>query len=149
MFSLLKRMFSRLLSTESDADRAARRFHKHRQLLRTQFLQMATTSGRPKGLRWSRCEWLSECVLARDSEPGQFSLFTGVNVWFEAIEGGDMEGVEAVSMVRDGCAVFHYRNGRWGSGGRVLFNMSPLRAAEAMSECTPIVLPDNAGEQCS
>jgi hypothetical protein len=57
-------------------------------------------------------------------------MFCGVNVSFEAIEGGDMEDVEAVSTIRDGSAMFHLQNGRWGSGGRILFNMNPSTAAQ-------------------
>jgi hypothetical protein len=39
-----------------------------------------------------------------------------------------MEGVEAVGMVRDAAALFHYHRGRWGTGGRALFNMNPSDA---------------------
>ena len=56
------------------------------------------------------------------------TAFVGVNIRFEALEGGDMEDVEAVGMVRDAAALFHYHRGRWGTGGRALFNMNPSGA---------------------
>jgi hypothetical protein len=36
-----------------------------------------------------------------------------------------MEDVEAVSTIRDAAAVFHFRAGQWGTGGKALFNMNP------------------------
>jgi hypothetical protein len=33
-----------------------------------------------------------------------------------------------VGDIRDAAAVFHYRAGRWGTGGRALFNMDPHEA---------------------
>ncbi len=50
-----------------------------------------------------------------------------------------MEGVEAVSMIRDGSAVFHAQDGRWGTGGRVLFNVEPRTAATVAAPGQPIV----------
>ena len=66
-------------------------------------------------------------------------MFCSVNVSFEAVEGGDMEGLEAVSMIRDGSAVFHAQDGRWGSGGRVLFNVPPHTAATTAAPGQPVV----------
>lgn len=43
-----------------------------------------------------------------------------------------MEDVEAVSMIRAATAVFHCKQGRWGTGGRILFNMSPEVAAQSV-----------------
>jgi hypothetical protein len=60
------------------------------------------------------------------------TAFVAVNIRFEAIEGGDMEGVEAVGILRDAAAVFHYRKGLWGTGGRALFNMNPEDALERL-----------------
>jgi hypothetical protein len=55
-----------------------------------------------------------------------------VNISFEAIEGGDMEDVAAVSNIRDAAAVFHYQKGNWGTGGRALFNMNPNDALDRL-----------------
>jgi hypothetical protein len=105
--------------------------------LRIVFLERASGTGKPRGLRWVGCDWLGIQRLMCERASGQLMLLAGINIRFEAVEGGDMEGVEAVGMVRDGCAVFHYHKGRWGTGGRVLFNMHPdaavLRLADSYS----------------
>lgn len=107
-----------------------RAFADHRQDLQDDFFAAAARSGKPRGLRWTKCDWLESYALVRDRESGMLTMFCGVNVSFEAIEGGDMEDVAAVSTIRDGAAVFHAENGRWGSGGKVLFNMDPQTAAQ-------------------
>ena len=43
-----------------------------------------------------------------------------------------MEDVEEVSTVRDAAALFHYQSGRWGTGGRALFNMNPEDAVSKL-----------------
>ena len=54
----------------------------------------------------------------------------GVTISFEAIEGGDMEGLEAVGNLRNASAVFFYQDGQWQTGGRVIFNLNPDEAVE-------------------
>jgi len=71
--------------------------------------------------------------LARERATGLLTAFAGVVVRFEAVEGGDMEEVEAVSLPRDAAAVFHY-DGAWGTGGRALFNMTPDEAIERLQD---------------
>ena len=39
------------------------------------------------------------CTFGRDVQTGMLTAFVGVNIRFESLEGGDMEGVEAVGMV--------------------------------------------------
>ena len=56
----------------------------------------------------------------------------GINIRFEAIEGGDMEGLAAVDTVRDAVALFHFHQGSWGTGGKALFNMNPQDALEKL-----------------
>ncbi len=55
-----------------------------------------------------------------------------MNIAFEAVEGGDMENVAAVSTIRDASAVFQWNNGRWETSGRALFNMNPADAASRL-----------------
>jgi hypothetical protein len=110
------------------ADRALRQFRLQREQLEAQFFQVAASLGKPRGLRWQACDWQDSVAFARDLKSGMLAAFVGVNIRFEAIEGGDMEGVEAVAMVRDAAALFHYHHGRWGTGGRALFNMNPAGA---------------------
>ena len=104
---------------------ALKRFKIQREQLEARFFDMARTQGKPRGLRWVDCDWQSEVTFARDRNTGLLTAFVAVNIYFEAIEGSDMEDVEHVSTVRDAAALFHYQNGRWGTGGRPLFNMNP------------------------
>jgi len=98
--------------------------------LQQDFFALASRSGKPRGLRWISCEWPGELQIVADEDHQLISAFAAVNIGFEAIEGGDMEDVKAVSTIRDGSAVFHFQNGSWGSAGRVIFNMDPVKAAE-------------------
>lgn len=108
--------------------RATEEFKIRREQLEARFFDMASSGGKPRGLKWLDCEWLPEVTFARDRASGLLTAFVAVNIRFEAIEGGDMEEVEAVSTVRDAAAVFHYQKGSWGTGGRALFNMNPSDA---------------------
>ncbi|MFK7818254.1 MAG: hypothetical protein AB8G99_06030 [Planctomycetaceae bacterium] len=108
-------------------------FRLQREQLEARFFDLASHIGKPRGLRWVDCDWLSDVTFARDRESGLLTAFVAVNIRFEAIEGGDMEDVAAVSTIRDAAAVFHYNKGRWGTGGRALFNMNPIDAVERLS----------------
>lgn len=115
-----------------ETKRAIRTFRLQREQLEAKFFDLAASKGKPRGLRWLDCEWQHEVTFARDTNTRLLAAFAAVNVRFEAIEGGDMEDVEAVGTVRDAAAVFHYRRGRWGTGGRALFNMNPQDALERL-----------------
>ena len=128
MFRMLRKLLSPG-SAEGKSQRILLSFQRQQQKLQKEFFSHAAATGKPRGLRWKNCEWLSTFALVEDTTQEMFTMFCGVNVYFEAIEGGDMEDVAAVSTVRDGSAVFHLQNGRWGSGGRILFNMPPATAA--------------------
>ncbi|MFV0443019.1 MAG: hypothetical protein ACK5Q5_05575 [Planctomycetaceae bacterium] len=107
---------------------AVQQFRVRREQLEAKFLELASTLGKPRGVRWKQCDWGPEVAFARDRASGLITAFTSVNVSFEAVEGGDMEDVEHVGLLRDGCAMFHYQQGQWGTGGRVVFNMNPQEA---------------------
>lgn len=107
---------------------AIQQFRIQREQLEARFFDMARTNGKPRGLRWLECDWLSDVAYARDVNSGLLTAFVAVNIRFEAIEGSDMEDVAAVGTVRDAAALFHYQNGRWGTGGKPLFNMNPTDA---------------------
>lgn len=108
--------------------RARNEFRRQREMLEAKFFDLAAASGKPRDLRWLDCDWLEPVTYARDRQTGLLTAFVGVNIRFEAVEGGDMEGVAAVGNIRDAAAVFHYQQGHWGTGGRALFNMSPADA---------------------
>jgi len=112
--------------------RAKRDFKLQREQLEARFFDLASSRGKPRGLRWLECDWQSDVAYARDRESGLLTAFVAVNIRFEAVEGGDMEDVEAVGNIRDAAAVFHYRKGVWGTGGRALFNMNPRDAVSRL-----------------
>jgi hypothetical protein len=123
--------------------RAVRSFRLQREQLEAQFFRQAASIGKPRGLRWLECDWLDTVTFGRDVRNGMLTAFVGVNIRFEAIEGGDMEGLEAVGMVRDAAALFHYHRGRWGTGGRALFNMNPTDALTRFrGQIEPIEIED-------
>ena len=101
----------------------------------------SAASGKPRGLRWVHCEWQQPVSFGRDVRSRLLTAFVSVEIHFEAVEGGDMEDVEAVSTIRDACAVFHYRTGHWGTGGKALFNMNPGEAIERLAgQFTPVAV---------
>lgn len=111
---------------EAEAARLA--FDSQRDALSRKFLEVASLSGKPRGLRWLAVDFGDHLRLARDRQTGMLAAFVGVNIRFEAIPGGDMEGVAAVGNIRDGAALFHYERGGWGTGGKTLFNVNPDEA---------------------
>ena len=108
-------------------------FRMQREQLEAKFFDLARGRGIPRDLRWVECDWLPEVTWGRAIEDGMLTAFVGVNIRFEAIEGGDMEDVEAVGLVRDAAAIYHFQDGRWGTGGRAMFNMDPVDAIDRLS----------------
>lgn len=114
-------------------------FKIQREQLEAKFFDLACMSGRPRGLRWQDCDWQHGTAFAWDLESGLLTAFVAVNIRFEAIAGEDMEEVTAVSTLRDATAVFHYQRGRWGTGGKALFNMNPTDAVARLGpQCEPV-----------
>ena len=107
-----------------------RRFLQQREHLEAAFFTAAAASGKPRGLRWTNCEWESEVAFARERQTGRLAALVAVTVSFEAVEGGDMEGVEAVGNLRNASAVFFFDGGRWRTAGRAIFNLNPGEAIE-------------------
>lgn len=123
-----------------ELNEAVRRFRLKRESLEHRFFQLAQANGKPRGLRWVECDWQDGVSFARDVQTGLLTAFVAINVHFEAVEGGGMEEVEAVSTVRDAAAVFHYQKGQWGTGGRCLFNMNPADAVSRLQgQYEPVV----------
>lgn len=108
--------------------KARQDFHLQRERLEAKFLQLASASGKPRGLRWTNCEFEDAVAYARDRRSGQLSAFVGVTISFEAIPGGPMEDVEAVSNLRAATAVFRLADHRWHTDGRAVFNLNPTEA---------------------
>lgn len=125
-----------------EARRAVESFRIQREQLEAKFFDIASRLGKPRGLRWLECEWLDRVAFGRDLQNGMLTAFVSVNLSFEAVEGGDMEDVDAVGMMRDAAALFHFQGGTWGTGGRALFNMNPQDAlARLQDQYSPIEIP--------
>ena len=118
---------------QAQAEQAMKQFRLQRELLEAKFFDLARSSGKPRGLKWLDGDWQSEVTFARACDTGLLTAFVGLHIRFEAIAGGDMEGVAAVDTVRDAAAVFHFQHGRWGTGGRVLMNMNPSEAVTRLA----------------
>lgn len=100
------------------------------QSLEQQFLELAAATGKPRGLVWKESQFHDSVLLARDRATGDLYGLVGITIAFEAVLGGDMEDVAAVSNLRCATALLEWRDGQWCTGGRVLFNMEPHEAAE-------------------
>ena len=108
--------------------RGRKLFQLRREWLEAEFLTQASASGKPRGLRWANCDFENKVSFARDRSNGQLRALVGTMVSFEAVEGGDMEHVEAVGNLRSATAVFYYDSVRWKTDGRAIFNLSPSEA---------------------
>ncbi len=108
--------------------RARSRFRQQREHLEADFFRAAGQSGKPRGLPWKNFEWESNVVFARDKGTRQMIALVGVTIQFEAIEGGDMEGLPAVGNLRNASGVFFFEGGRWRTAGKVVFNLNPDEA---------------------
>ncbi|MBS0210478.1 MAG: hypothetical protein JSS27_16160 [Planctomycetes bacterium] len=127
MFSVVKRP-SRQARQQAEFETARREFHRQRERLEAKFFELSSNSGKPRGLRWTEIDFEDDVTYARQRSTGQLCAFVSVTIGFEAIEGGTMEGVEAVGNLRAATAVFGLVNGRWHTEGRSLFNLTPSEA---------------------
>ena len=123
---LVRRM--RRLTCGTQFPQVKKDFHAQREYLEARFVELAGATGKPRGLAWEECDFDDDVAYARDRHTDALSALVAVTVRFSAIEGGGMEDVEAVDNLRAATAVFHWRNGRWATEGRVLFNMNPSEA---------------------
>ncbi|GIW82249.1 MAG: hypothetical protein KatS3mg105_4056 [Gemmatales bacterium] len=120
----------RLFGREVQFERARELFRLQREQLEKNFLQAASTSGRPRGLIWKNCEWDRQVVFARERQSGNLAALIAVTIQFEAVPGSDMEDVPAVGNLRNASAVFFFHRGRWHTVGKAIFNMNPDEAID-------------------
>jgi hypothetical protein len=106
----------------------------HETDLTEKFLAAANATGKPRGLRWIRCDLQGEPLFATNQATGEIFGLSGATIGFEAIPGGDMEEVEAVGDIRYVTAVFQYRDDSWQTDGRAIFNLEPAQAIERIGE---------------
>jgi hypothetical protein len=124
--------------------RAQRDFHRQREQLEAKFIERAAASGKPRGLRWTDVEFDDDVVYARDRRSHRLKALVAIEVSFEAIEGGGMEHVEAVSNIRAATAEFLYDGSRWHTDGRVYFNLGPSAAVKYLSSDLELVAEEHA-----
>jgi hypothetical protein len=105
-------------------------FDLQRPRLEKQYLEAAAASGKPRGLRWKACEWSGPPALACERATGRLAALVSVTIQFEAVEGGDMEGLPAVGNLRNASAVFFYHRGQWHTTGKTVFNLNPGEAID-------------------
>jgi hypothetical protein len=108
---------------------AREEFFRERDALHQRFFELASASGKPKGLRWKECQWEDWVEFVRHRKTGELAALVSLTIHFEAIEGGDMEGLPAVGLPRNATAVFYFRHGNWQTDGRAVFNHNPNEAA--------------------
>ncbi len=138
----------RTVRQEKSFSRARREFHLRREQLEAKFLTCAGDSGKPRGLRWVDCDFENDVTYARDKRSGQLSAFVGVTISFEAIAGGGMEEVEAVSNLRAATAVFSFDEQRqWYTEGRAIFNLNPTEAIQYYQANLELVAQEPAGQR--
>ena len=113
---------------ESRFAQARKDFHYQRERLEARFFQLASESGKPRGLRWVDCDFDDDVAYALDRQSGVLSALWGMTLRFEAIEGGEMEDVEAVSNLRAATSVFIFEKGVWTTQARTIFNLNPTEA---------------------
>ena len=106
-------------------ERARELFVLQRERLEAKFVTAASSSGKPRGLRWKDCNFENDIELAREKDTGKLVALVPVTIQFEAIEGSDMEGLPAVGNLRQASGVFFWRGGRWRTTGRAVFNLTP------------------------
>ena len=109
---------------------ARRQFYLRREWLEAEFLTAANASGKPRGLSWADCDFDDDVSFARDRQSGRLCALVGVTIRFEAIEGGGMEHVEAVSRLRAATALFQFDGERWLTEGVAQFNLNPAQVME-------------------
>jgi hypothetical protein len=115
----------RVRSSDALLARARTVFHWRREWLEARFLSLAAQSGRPRGLNWTNCDFENPVAFARDRHNGELRALVGCTISFEAVPGGGMENVEAVSNLRAATAVFRFNGHDWETDGRAVFNLSP------------------------
>lgn len=115
---------------EVQSERAQELFRLQRERLELMFLPAAAATGKPRGLRWTECNFDDEVVFARDRNTRELVALVGVTIRFEAVEGSDMEGLPAVANLRNASAVFYFQNSQWQTAGKTVFNMNPAEAIE-------------------
>jgi len=103
-------------------------FKQARKVLEKTFFKICSESGRPRGLRWKTCDFENTVLFVIEKHSLNLHALVPVVISFEAIEGGPMEEMEAVSNLRVGSALFVHTGKDWATRGDVIYNLSPVEA---------------------
>jgi hypothetical protein len=107
--------------------RARKLFHLRREMLEAKFITLAGSTGKPRGLIWSDCDFDDDVVLARERTGHGLKALVSVTIQFEAIEGGGMEHNPNVANLRAATAVFQFDGQEWTTAGQTVFNLDPVQ----------------------
>ena len=102
---------------------------------------------KPRGLRWTDVDFDDDVIYARDRRTRRLKALVAIEVSFEAIEGGGMEEVEAVSNVRAATAEFLHDGNRWITEGRVFFNLAPSATVKYLASDLELVAEEHAADR--
>jgi hypothetical protein len=145
LFGMMRRP-SRVARQAAQFELARKEFHQRREWLEAKFFELASGSGKPRGLRWTECDFDNDVTYARNRSSDELCAFVAVTIAFEAVEGGLMEGVEAVANLRAATSVFRHNHGRWQTDGRAIFNLSPSEAIAYYQENLVLVGHEVSGQ---
>ena len=109
-------------------------FDRSRKVLEATFFKICSESGRPRGLRWKTCDFESSKLFVVENNSLNLHALVPVVISFEAIEGGPMEDMEAVSNLRVGSALFVHTGDNWATRGDVIYNLSPDEAFQRYAQ---------------
>lgn len=137
----------RLARVAEKLARAQRDFHRQREFLEARFIERAAASGKPRGLRWSDVDFDDDVIYARDRRTRRLKALVAIEVCFEAVEGGGMEEVEAVSNVRAATAEFLHDGARWTTEGKVYFNLVPAATVKYLATDLELVAEEHAADR--
>ncbi|ADB16923.1 hypothetical protein Psta_2252 [Pirellula staleyi DSM 6068] len=113
--------------------RARKNFYLRREWLEAKFFQLASQSGKPRGLEWVDVDFESAVSFARDRSTGRLRALVGVTIKFRAVEGGGMEDNPNVGNLRAASAMFFHDGTEWSTDGKAILNLNPTQAIEHFS----------------
>src|SRR5262249_5909735 len=104
-----------------NAEYARELFKLQRERLEAQFMKAAADTSKPRGLIWKDVQWNNPVKFVKERDTGQIAALVAVTILFEAVAGGDMEGLPAVGNLRNASAVFFFHKGQWATVGKAVF----------------------------
>jgi hypothetical protein len=128
---ILGGFLSRRLITPAQA---RQQFLQQREHLEADFFAAASTTGKPRGLRWLGCEWGDPLLLVRERQSGRLAALAAVTIRFEAVAGSDMEGWAAATLPRNGSAYFVHDGKRWHATSKAILNLTPDQVPDHLPE---------------